>query len=463
MAATFSRFAPRLSLGTRLLRPLLAFALALGVFAPTARSAGASDGITVLEETVRTEWPDAVVFTVKLSSASEITRIRIEYWYTSHTRAGGNPTFTPGKEVTAEFRLRTRGAQDVPPGALIHYRYVVEDAAGTTLRTEPNQYRFLDTRSRWQSVQDGLITVFYNERTQPRAQAILQSAVRTVNALREQAGVQLAEPLTVVAYPTPADLDSAYPPRSQSSRGSRAGVSVSGFNVVLVTTEGDAIGTTAHEVTHAVVEDTIGPGAISGFPMWLNEGLATYFQPSQGAEWSQYLQQAIRLDRVMPLRFLKAYPGREEEWLLVYAQGVSMVRYLLTTYGAQKMGELLRAYRDGDTDERTFERVYGKSLLDLENEWRASIGVKPLDSTTASPPINQPQPRPTLPPLVIDQPGSQPGAQPTPGPATRPQGAASQTGRLQAALPLLLVGGGVFALLLFVALGALVIARRNSF
>ncbi|GIW11169.1 MAG: hypothetical protein KatS3mg061_2226 [Dehalococcoidia bacterium] len=35
----------------------------------------------------------------------------------------------------------------------------------------------------------------------------------TVATLEEQAGVTLDEPLTVVAYRTTADLDSAYPPR----------------------------------------------------------------------------------------------------------------------------------------------------------------------------------------------------------------------------------------------------------
>ncbi|GIW06715.1 MAG: hypothetical protein KatS3mg060_1520 [Dehalococcoidia bacterium] len=450
-------------LGGPMLRLLVAVLVTASLLVPSVGHVAAADGITVLDDTAQTEWPDSITFTLKATAAAEITRIRIEYWYTSNTRAGGNPTFTPGKEVTAEFKLRTRGSQDVPPGALITYRYTIEDAAGTTLRTEPKQYRFIDTRSRWQTLQDGLITVLYTDRTQARAQSVLQSAVRTVNALRDQAGVQLSEPLTIVAYATTADLDSAYPPRSQSSRGTRAGVSVSGFNVVLITTDGDAVGTTAHEVTHAVVEDTIGPAASGGFPMWLNEGLATYFQPSQGSEWSQYLQQAIRVDRVMPLRFLKAYPGREEEWLLVYAEGVSMVKYLLTTYGAQKMGDLLRAYRDGDTDERTFERVYGKSLIDLENEWRASIGVKPLDSTTASPPSNQPQARPTLPPMVIDQPGNQPGGAPTTAPPSSPSGQTSQPSRLQAALPLLAAGAGVLVLMLFLAIGVAVVVRRRSF
>jgi hypothetical protein len=445
-----------------MLRIVVAVFLVVLVVTPALKTATA-DGIIIVDETVQTEWPDSVTFTLKVRAPAEITRIRIEYWYTSTTRAGGNPTFTPGKDVTAEFKLRTRGSQDVPPGALITYRYVIEDATGTTLRTEPKQYRFLDTRARWQSLQDGQITFLFTDRTQSRAQSILQSALRTVNALRDQAGVQLAEPLTIVAYATTADLDSAYPPRSQSSRGTRAGVSVSGFNVVLITTDGDAVGTTAHEVTHAVVEDTVGPGAISGFPMWLNEGLATYFQPSQGSEWSQYLQQAIRVDRVMPLRFLKAYPGKEEEWLLVYAQGVSMVKFLLTTYGPQKMGELLRAYRDGDTDEQTFERVYGKRLFDLENEWRASIGVKPLDATTASPPSSQPPAIPTRPPMVIDQPGTQPGSQPTPAAPSGPSIQSGQPGRLQAALPFLAAGAGVLALIVIVGAAALVIARRDSF
>ncbi|MFN8535387.1 MAG: peptidase MA family metallohydrolase [Dehalococcoidia bacterium] len=444
-----------------MIRALVAFVLALGLIVPTVGRTIAADGITVLEDTVQTDWPDNITFNIKAESPAEITRTRIEYWFSNSTRAGGNPTFTPGKEVSAEFKLKTRGSQDIPPGTLINYRYTIEDAAGNSLRTEPKQYRFLDTRSRWQSLQDGLITVLYTDRTASRAQAILQAAVRTVEATKQQANIQLDEPLTIVAYATTADLDSAYPPRSQSSQGTRAGVSVSGFNVVLITTEGDTVGTTNHEVTHAIIEDTIGPSASSGFPMWLNEGLATYFQPSQGSEWSQYLQQAIRVDRVMPLRFLKSYPGKEEEWLLVYAEGVSMVKYLLNTYGAEKMGDLLRGYRDGDTDERTFQRVYGKSLVDLENEWRKTINVKPVDAgpTTSNP---QPQVRPTLPPLTIDQPGpsSQPGSQP--GPATSPSGQTSQPGRLQSALPLLAIGGGVLVILLFVGLGAVAIIRRNS-
>jgi hypothetical protein len=439
---------------------LMLLLLGLAFTLPAATPAHAANPITVLEDSAQTNWPENITFTLRLRATAEITRLRIEYWYTGNTRAAGNPTFTPASEASAQFVLRTRGAQDVPPGALITYRYTIEDAAGNTLRTEPKQYRFLDTRYRWQEAQNGLITVLTNEATQARAQAILQAAVTTIATIKEQAGVTLDDPLTVVAYRTTAELDSAYPPRSLSTHGTRAGVAVSGFNVVLVTTEGDAVGTTAHEVTHAVVEATVGPGAISAFPMWLNEGLATYFQPSRGAEWTQYLQQAVRADRVMPLRFLRGYPGKEEEWLLVYAQGVSMVKFLLNTYGPEKMGALLRAYRDGDTDERTFERVYGKPLSVLENEWRQSLGLKPLASPQGPSLGGEPQPIPTLPPLTIEQ--SPGGRQPVPTPA--PSGAASPANRAPLAfpLPLLAAGAGAVVVLLVIVVGVVALVRRNS-
>ncbi|GIW11168.1 MAG: hypothetical protein KatS3mg061_2225 [Dehalococcoidia bacterium] len=229
---------------------------------------------------------------------------------------------------------------------------------------------------------------------------------------------------------------------------------------MLVTTEGDAVGTNRPRGGPTPwSKATVGPGAISAFPMWLNEGLATYFQPSRGGpEWTQYLQQAIRTDRVMPLRFLRGYPGKEEEWLLVYAEGVSMVKFLLNTYGPEKMGALLRAYRDGDTDERTFERVYGKPLSVLENEWRQSLGLKPLAPPQGPSLGGAPQPVPTLPPLTIEQ--SPGGQQPVPTPA--PSGAASTPNRALPALPLLAAGAGAVVVLLVIVVGVVALVRRNS-
>ncbi|MCS7002300.1 MAG: hypothetical protein NZ518_05560, partial [Dehalococcoidia bacterium] len=71
---------------------------------------GAQASVTVLEDSHRVNFPDNITFTLRVQAPSEITRIRIEYFYaTGITRATGNPTFERGTTTTATFELRTGG------------------------------------------------------------------------------------------------------------------------------------------------------------------------------------------------------------------------------------------------------------------------------------------------------------------------------------------------------------------
>ncbi|MCS7002137.1 MAG: peptidase MA family metallohydrolase, partial [Dehalococcoidia bacterium] len=272
------------------------------------------------------------------------------------------------------------------------------------------------------------------------------------------------------------ELDTALPFQAAAARESRLGTHFGAFDVVIMVADASAIDTARHEMTHAIIEDAVNlsTNPFTNFPVWLNEGLATYFQLSQGSEWAPFLQAAIRANRVLQLKDMVTYPGREEEKLLVYAQGVSVVRFLLERYGPERMAQLLAVYREGSTDDAAFQRVYGKNLLAIENEWRQSLNI-PL----AQPPAtggqtgNAPRPIATLPPLDVsggtggagstppsNAPQPQPGGGSSGAPSPQP---AQDTGRLAQALPILaLVGGGVVVLLV-VVVGAVVInARRHQ-
>ncbi|MCS7002299.1 MAG: peptidase MA family metallohydrolase [Dehalococcoidia bacterium] len=441
-----------------------------------APTVAANDAIVVVSDSAQTNWPENVTFTVRARAATSIERIRIEYRYGNQTSAGtASMDFAPGNDVTATFALRTGSSVQsaVPPGVLITYRFIIEDSAGNILRTEPKQFRRLDTRYEWRVLQDGLVTLLTYD-TEQSGRALLRAATETIAQLRQRAGIALANPVTIVVYATTRELDSATPPASQSSAGMRAGVQFPGYDLIVMAASGNGADTVRHEMTHAILDDALGfsNNPFMAFPMWLNEGLATYFQASRGAEWDRFLQAAIRANRIMELKDLIAYPGREDEKLLVYAQGVSMVRFLFDRYGDERMAALLRAYPVEGQDDAAFRRAYGKSLLELENEWRQSLNIPGIVQPTPTP-VRRDRPAAvaTLPPMTVGQ--APPATTPVPAPGGESPGPSS-TGasrdrtppqealdRLRQGFPITIVLSGVVVILFTVLVVAAVIRTRR--
>ena len=57
-------------------------------------------------------------------------------------------------------------------------------------------------------------------------------------------------------------------------------------------------------------------------------------------------------------------------------QSQSMVAYLITTYGWEKMRELLAVFQEGSTQQDALLGVYSRDLSVLDREWRASLGLE---------------------------------------------------------------------------------------
>ena len=121
------------------------------------------------------------------------------------------------------------------------------------------------------------------------------------------------------------------------------------------------------------------------------------------------LDSAIRGDRVLTFKELNssAAGGVASTVGLYYGQAGSIVRYLVETYGEVKFAELLKTFKEGSTDDKAFESVYGFDQLGLENEWRASVGLDPREaSATATPRATEETRAPVTPPASGDDPGT---------------------------------------------------------
>lgn len=356
-------------------------------------------GILVADEATVNEWPNQVVFTLNASSDAEITFVRLQIRYGSgQSTSGATPTFAPGQTVSAEHKLSTRS---IPSGTMMTYFYTIEDASGNRLVTEPKQFLYLDTRYQWQTVNQGNITIYYHDIPDTRPKQLLEAGLRTVAAYKAEAGVELQTPVRIMLYNSVREMEPALGPRSPSEQGTILGVNYGQYDAIYTTDSRDllsAVSTMNHEVAHKITGEAAG-NAFVEIPAWLNEGLSVYFQEDKGAAYQGILNSAVRQNRLLPLRHLTVYPGRNEDKLMVYAQGGSLVGYLIKTYGADKMAELLAVTKDGKPQDEALTIVYGKDRDGIDLEWRKSIGSsQPIEAADPVPgpatPVPQPRPSP---------------------------------------------------------------------
>jgi tetratricopeptide (TPR) repeat protein len=109
-------------------------------------------------------------------------------------------------------------------------------------------------------------------------------------------------------------------------------------------------------------------------PHWLTEGLAVSNEgfPMPG-RWNQILKQRVPANQLMnldnvQLGFIR--PRVEDEWQLAYCQSFLYVEFLRTKYGADKIGPLLNAYRDGLDTAAAIRKVCGVEQAEFEKGYK---------------------------------------------------------------------------------------------
>ena len=199
-------------------------------------------------------------------------------------------------------------------------------------------------------------------------------------------------------------------------------------------------------------------------PTWLNEGLAVYAEGKLDPASQSQLDQAIRSDQLLSIRSLSGgfseVPSRA---YLSYSQSYSIVKFLIDTFGQEKMNSLLITLRDGTTVDDALLQVYGFDIDGLESAWRKAIGASP-HTASAQPTA---QPTPTFVPTYVPYAGVPLAVTPTPFIVPTSSGAKppqSQSGGPPLALTLILVTVCCVLILLIgvLALGAYLASQKRK-
>ena len=364
-------------------------------------------------DTATLDFPNTATFSATLSASAEITAVTLEYGSEQlncgEVVAKAFPDFSPSPSIDVSWTWDMRQSGSLPPGTTIWWRWRYVDSAGKEYLSDTNTVIWLDNDHDWQTATGTNIRIHYYGASQSFAQSMVDAGLEGLRRNKDQAGMTPDIPVDIYVYPSYDEMRDAilYEPQWTG------GLAYSNFSIIIMGTSGDANfdkATVIHEVTHVLV----GRNAFTciGFiPTWLNEGLAVYNEGPLDESMKAQFDIALRDDTFFPVRSLSGnFSEIPEKALLSYAQSHSVVKFMLETYGQEKMSQLLQALSDAEPVDDALVQIYGVDTDGLDAAWRESLGLQPLVVAQATS-----QPTPTYVPTYVPIAGIPQAITATPG------------------------------------------------
>ncbi len=334
------------------------------------------------------DFPEEITFYLDVDASTPIEQVEIEYRVerracgVTYSRAPAE--IEPGAAVSTSWTMTMRAAGPLPPGTRIWWRWRITLQDGRQERTAEELLTFDDDDHDWQKAGDENMTVAWYSGDEAFGQALLEGGLEGLERLAAQPADVLHEPVQIFVYRDSDDLRSAVI-FSPDWTGGRAYPS---HNVILMAISPGQVDygkeVLRHELSHLVVHQLTFNCWGNSVPSWLDEGLATYAAGEQPA-YDKLVDEAFQDDGLLTLHMLSgSFPADSEQAHLSYAQSYRVVRYLIQTYGRDKVLELLAELGAGVPIDRALGSVYGFDTDGLEAEWRRAEDAEERPAATGT-------------------------------------------------------------------------------
>jgi hypothetical protein len=333
--------------------------------------------IAVTNSTASMAYPLSLNFAAQVESNVNISDIRVEYRVeqTSFAQVVSEApvSFTPSSTVNAKYTLNMLLVGQFPQGTGVDYWWAVKDTAGNTLQTSANRYTVSDNQHQWQDLNQGKINLLWYGQNNSFGQEIMSSAQSALSTLAKDTGASPDRTINISIYTSNQDYHSSTFGEPEWS----GGETLTPYNSIILIIRPDALSDDlsglAHELTHAII-DQVTANPYNDIPFWLNEGLAMHNQYSRSGLISQFsfpLKQAIQNSTLISVRSLSSpFSAFPDKAYLSYGESYSVVTYLISQYGAEKMKQLLDFFKTGTTYDGALQSAYGLDMDGLFNQWK---------------------------------------------------------------------------------------------
>lgn len=353
------------------------------------------DGFTIGETIALSDYPNGATFTIQIESQSDIRGVTlfVDYPHGSGTRAIAQPT---DNDLEWQAVLYDRPGQ--PPWQEFDFHWSINDVDGNFIETAEQHFIYNDPTREWLKAETPLLRLYWFGYPEEFGQIAMEGmyAVRERHEIGFGGGLSYV-PIAVLF----ADVESFAEFRSG---GTDAAARLAGFtsNDLGMTVQrfierGNAsscpiraaaqdqtvewlynmtVSTITHEITHLYQHDF----HVNG-PTWFTEGGATWFSldPERGR------QEGLR-DRAsdVDLPTLQGTgPGYRIDRApngcnaLAYWMGTSFYNFMYGTYGLAAIGQWHELLSNNLRMDDALVQVTGKTLAELERDWRIYLGLAP--------------------------------------------------------------------------------------
>ncbi len=341
---------------------------------------GSSSGLVVDAQSVRTNFPDSVDFSLQ-ARGFEAERAALNYSLVGDPVTSGVQASIarPSSDLSLNVTLDL-GTDYIPPGTQVAYYWTLTGSDGISVDTTAQTFTLLDGRHQWQSLTDAQkrVSVHWYEGNQAFGKELLAIASNALDGLQNDIQTVLQRPADIWVYPTQDDLLGALPKNIPEWVGGKAFPELA---LVISAIADDSNADTEikrvvpHELSHlALYQATRNP--YNSPPAWLDEGLAVRNQQAHDPQEAESLKQAAEGGGLTPLKALSGSFGADENTaLLSYAESRSAVDFILNDnrYGPQKFARTIAAFHNGVTFDEALQAGLGITVDELDKEWRASL------------------------------------------------------------------------------------------
>lgn len=344
--------------------------------APPAAMAQEADPIRVLFTEVENDYPDGLTFRIGIEADRPLTSIILYYRTQGSSSASSQPVdFEPGTELTVESTWDTSRITVAPSSPILYY-WKLRDEQGYELITPEQWVAYDDLRFPWQELSKPDLVVRWYDGGDAFGRFIYETAELSLSQMKEQSGFELEYPIFVLIYASEADFVSWHFYVDEWVGGQA-------FPALGVTTQIIPPGSSyfwvrrviPHEIAHLFFYQGLHNG-IASWPAWLDEGLAQYYEQGSPEAALERAEAAAREGTLLPLVSLSGGFGRDPVQVgLSYDQSLSVVVYLLETWGDEGLQGLLAVFREGESARVAVEVALGVTWEEFEAGWITWMGV----------------------------------------------------------------------------------------
>ncbi len=335
-----------------------------------------------MESDVVVSFPGEVDLTLTVEGEEEIVEVRV-FYRPADTRiwAYAYADFEPDTKITATQVLPPNSVTYLPPGAVIDYYYEISDAQGNVFTSDRSSVEYLDDRFDWERIQIGPLTLLYYGHSETRVASLARGVQQDLDRMLRVLQLELSNSIKGVIYSRSSDAQEAFPAQSRTTteRGIFGGFAFPEQGVFVG--QGLDRRIIAHESAHLLFNQALGERS-PHLPAWLEEGVASYFEPGSGALSSRTLA-----GRTLPLRAMAAVSGTPNNIGIFYQKAESVVTFLIGEYGEDKFRHLVAELGSGKQVDPSLLSTYGFDTDGLDALW-TSVETGPMDAPSS--PIRAP-------------------------------------------------------------------------